>query len=361
MQVQVQVQVHIHVQAQEWSTIAVSVDEPLLPSDPLVRLRPVSADPAATIAETAEAIELRLQLVAARTHLAIAEAWDSGRLVKQEADRPPFESEVFGLLDVGEGYATEYLDRARVHVQAIEQMLGEAERNRSNRPTPIEALARDFGVHAIGMVILLVLAAPRLRGEIARLYKILTASDKRPLVDEQLLVQIIGRSFQRQIGRELDADRPLRKFGLVHVIGERPNGAIEIDPLVVRYISNRSYEGEVDRQLEIRHVDRDLEELELPRELIVRAMRYLAQPDPAPARIVVRGRTGIGRHTLIVSLAARAGRSVGIVDIGTLPRGPSSASSTLLWLSIACFIDFARGSSARSVLSISFGVLSISP
>ncbi|NVB81029.1 MAG: ATP-binding protein [Kofleriaceae bacterium] len=300
-----------------------------LPDDPLVRLQPVSADPAATVAEVAEAIELRLQLVAARTHLAIAEAWDSGRLAKQEADRPPFESEVFGLLGVGEGYAVDDLDRARAHVHAIEEMLAAAERNRSSRPTPIEALARDFGIHAIGVVILLVLAAPRLRGEIARLYKILAGSDRRPLVDEQLLVQIIGRSFQRQIGRELDADRPLRKYGLVHLSGERPNGAIAIDPLVVRYISNRSYEGEVDRQLEIRHVERDLEELEMPRALIVKAMRYLALPDPAPARIVVRGRTGIGRHTLLVSLAARAGRSVAVIDVGTLSREPLEMGEAL--------------------------------
>jgi SpoVK/Ycf46/Vps4 family AAA+-type ATPase len=59
----------------------------------------------------------------------------------------------------------------------------------------------------------------------------------------------------------------------------------------------------------------------VPRALIVRALRYLAAPrDRDPARIVVRGRTGSGRHTLLAALAARAHRSLGIIDLTTMPR-----------------------------------------
>ncbi len=301
-----------------------------LPDEPLHCLDPVSAEPGATISELAESIELRLQLIAARAHFAIAQAWDSGRLARQDPERPPFESEVFGLLGVGGGEAQDYLAIARSQVAAVEQLLVESEQTRSGRATSIESLARDFELRPISVMILMCIVAPRLRGEIARMYKILANDPRRPLIDEQLLVSLIGDSFQRQITRELDADRPLRRYGLVSVTGERPGALLSVDPLVVRFVANRSYEGELDRELEVRHVDRDLDELQMPRELIVRAMKFLALPrDGAYARLVVRGRTGAGRHTLLVSLAARAGRSLAIIDVGNLPRESQVLASAL--------------------------------
>ena len=300
-----------------------------LPDEPLVRLEPVSAEPAATVAENAEALELRLQLISSRVFLAIAESWDAGRISAQDPARPPFEAEVLGLLGIGSGAAPGDVAQARLLVQAIEQRLGEAERHRSARPTTIELLAQSFDLTPIGVLILLVTGAPRLRGTFARLYKILTNNERRPLVDEQLLVQILGDSFQRQIARELDGDRPLRRFGLVTLTGDRPNAAIVIDPLVVRFLADRPLEGELDAHLRIRHVDRDIGELQLPRELIARALRFLAQPRDEHARIVVRGRTGAGRHTLLASLAARAGRSVGAIDLALMPRDALLLGATL--------------------------------
>ena len=61
-------------------------DPDRLPDEPLHCFDPVSAEPGATISELAEAIELRLQLIAARTHLAIARGWDSGRISRQDPD-----------------------------------------------------------------------------------------------------------------------------------------------------------------------------------------------------------------------------------------------------------------------------------
>jgi hypothetical protein len=59
----------------------------------------------------------------------------------------------------------------------------------------------------------------------------------------------------------------------------------------------------------------------MPRAVIVKALQFLAQSgDDRPARVVVRGRTGSGRHTLLASLAARAGRDLGVSDIATMPR-----------------------------------------
>jgi hypothetical protein len=306
----------------------VDANEPL-PDEPLVGLEPVFADPVATLDEAAEALELRLELIAARVYLAIAEAWDSGRLSEQVADRPPHEGEVLGLLGVGAGAAPAEVERARSRVGVLAEALAQSELERSRRPAALDLLVRDFELRPIAVLILLVLAAPRLRSSLARLYKILAADAKRPLVDEQLLVQILGDDLQRLIARELDADRPLRRFGLVHQTGERPHGALAIDPLVVRFIANRSLEGELDPHVSVRRVERDLGELQLPRELIVKALRFLAQPRGDHARVVVRGRTGAGRHTLLVSLAARAGRALGVIDLATMPRDPHVLASML--------------------------------
>src|SRR6185437_11527685 len=168
------------------------------------------------------------------------------------------------------------------------------------RLTPLDVLARDFDLSPLAVDLLFVIAAPRLRGELARLYGILANDPGRALVDEFLLGQLLGTDRIPEIARELDGDRPLRKFGLVRLAaGDRPFAGLTADPLVIRYITNQPAEGEPDAQLEVRHVDRDLDELHMPRELIVRALRYLATPrDDEPLRIVARGRTGVGRHTL---------------------------------------------------------------
>src|SRR5690606_25816275 len=153
-----------------------------------------------------------------------------------------FEAEVMGLLGIGSGAAVADVEHARAHVRATEVALADLDPARSGRATPLELLAREFELNPVTAFMLVAIAAPRLRGRFARLYKILANDHKRPFVDEQLLVQILGDSFQRQVARELDADRPLRRFGLIEVTGERPHAAIAVDPLVVRIIANRPLE-----------------------------------------------------------------------------------------------------------------------
>jgi hypothetical protein len=68
----------------------------------------------------------------------------------------------------------------------------------------------------------------------------------------------------------------------------------------------------------------------MPRALIAKALKFLSSArDDEPARIIVRGRTGTGRHTLLTSLAARAGRALGIIDLGTVPRDPTLLPAVL--------------------------------
>ncbi|MDQ3297412.1 MAG: AAA family ATPase [Myxococcota bacterium] len=302
-------------------TVVSEPDAPL-PDDPLVRLVPVEVTATATAAEIQQDIHLRLQLASARAAVAIAQAWDCGRISKQDPSRPPFALEVAGLLGLASGRAADDLAAAGSMLRATEELVRTGEQARTDRQVPLEVLARDFQLTPTAVSIVFAIVAPHLRGELARLYGILANDPGRPLVDEHLLGLLIGTGYTEEIARELDGDRPLRRFGLVRIGGgERPFAGLAVDPLVVRYIANQPAEGEPDQFLKLRHSDRDVAELQMPRALLAKALRFLSSArENEPVRIVVRGRTGAGRHTLLTSLAARAGRSLGIIDITTIPR-----------------------------------------
>ncbi len=289
---------------------------------PLARLEPVSVIPTATAGEIAQAIDMRLHLVGARAHASIADGWDVGRITKPDLVRPPFADEVAGLLRLTSGRAPADLAAASARLQAVEDANRVSERNRGGRLTPLDVLARDFRLSPLAVALLFAVAAPRMRGELARLFGILANDPGRAVVDELLLGQLYATQSGLAIARELDGDMPLRKYGLVRSgPGDRPFAPLTVDPLVIRYITNQPADGEPDLHLTVRHVDRDLEELQMPRALIAKALRFLASPrDTGPVRIAVRGRTGSGRHTLLTSLAARAGRSLGLVDLSRMPR-----------------------------------------
>ena len=302
----------------------------VFPDAPLVRLDPVSITPTASANEIAQSVDLRLQLVGARAGVAIAEAWDTGRISKPDPLRPPLADPVGRPYRTTTARQPHDLTTPGTPLPTKEHLLARAERARSGRLTPLDVLARDFGLTNVAVAILFAIVAPRLRGELARLYGILANDPGRPVVDEHLLGQLLGTGFAVQIARELDGDRPLRRYGLVRVGGgERPFAALAVDPLVVRYVANQAPEGEPDQHLQVRLVDRDLEELQMPRALIARALRFLAAEREEPVRIVVRGRTGSGRHTLLTTLAARASRSLGVVDLSTVPREPGRLPATL--------------------------------
>jgi hypothetical protein len=300
---------------------AVAEDEPF-GEEPLVRLVPVSVTTTATAAEIKQALDLRLQWIGARTAVGIAEAWDNGRISRPDPTRPPFAYEVAGLLGLATGLAPEDVTGANNMLLATEQLLKSATRARQGRLLPIDVLQRDFNLSHIAVAILFTIVAPRLRGELARLYGILANDPGRPLVDEHLVGLVLGPGYAEEIARELDGDRPLRRYGLIRVgAGDRPFASLSVDPLVVRYIANQSAEGEPDQFLTVRQSDRSLDELHMPRGQVLKVLRFLTSPrEGEPARIVVRGRTGSGRHTLLASMAARAGRHLGVIDLATVPR-----------------------------------------
>jgi len=312
------------------ATSTIDEDDPI-DTSPLVRLVPVSVTTTATAAEIKQALDLRLQWVGARTAVGIAEAWDNGRISRPDPTRPPFAYEVAGLLGLATGLAPDDVTGANNMLLATEQLVKAATRQRAGRLLPIDVLQRDFNLSDIAIAILFTVVAPRLRGELARLYGILANDPGRPLVDEHLVGLVLGPGYSEEIARELDGDRPLRRYGLIRVgAGDRPFASLTVDPLVVRYIANQPAEGEPDQYLTVRPSTRELEELEIPRAGIIRAVRFLSSArEGEPARIVVRGRSGSGRHTFLASLAARAGRDLGVIDLATVPRDAGILAAVL--------------------------------
>ncbi len=301
-----------------------------LTSELLVRLEPVSEAPTATRDERAQALELHLRLIGALANVAIATAWDEGRIVTAAPNRPPFFEELYGLLRITRGLRAQELADAYDRLREVDQQVDAAQLAREGRATPLEILVRDFELSPLAGILLFAIAAPRLRGELARVYGILANDPGRPLVDEHLLAVLIGDD-PRVVSRELDADRPLRRHGLVHMgAGTRPFAALTVDPLVVRYLADQDLDGEAEEVLVARHADRQLSELDLPRDVTLKALQYLAAPrEEVDARIVLRGRTGSGRHTLLAALAARVGRAIGVIDLTAAPRDPSRVAATL--------------------------------
>jgi hypothetical protein len=235
------------------------------------------------------------------------------------------------LLGISSGLAPDDVAGARTMLAATEQIVRDADRDRGDRLLPIDVLARDFQLDELSVSILFAICAPRLRGELARLYGILANDPGRPMIEEHLIGLILGAEGSEDIARELDADRPLRRYGLVRLgTADRPFASLTVDPLVVRFIAAQPAEGEPDQFLTVRAADRDLDDLHMPRPLIAKALKFLStERDGEPARIIVRGRTGTGRHTLLASLAARAGRSLGVIDLATVPRDPNLLAGVL--------------------------------
>jgi hypothetical protein len=310
-------------------TIAASsvVDEEL-PNAPLLRLDPIAAADLADEEECAQDLAIMLKVVGARIAYSIAKAWDSGRLSRQTDDKLLYELEVAGILDSQLRLAQDAVSVARERLETLTLQRAQVIAARQGRMVPLELLRRDFGLSASAEVLLTLIAAPVLRGLYARLLHILSNDMNRANVDEQMLNTLFGGTSAAEIARDLDSDMPLRKFGIVRVgQGERPFASLTIDPLMARYISRQPLDGETDPYLAVRQSDRSIGELQIPHAVVHRALLDLSHASSMPVRIAVRGRAGVGRHTFLAALAARAGRDLGVIDVSMMTRGTTLADS----------------------------------
>ena len=248
----------------------------------------------------------------------MAAGWDSGRLAFAEAGSLPFEHEVDALSARAGGRASERLQAAAVRAQALE-----AAAPLGDELSPLDTLAREHGLSRVATDILLVVAAPAIWGELARLYAIVANDAERPTCDEWLVAVLLGagRAGRREVAAELEPSAPLVRSGLLQVgPGRSPFAALAVHPLVIRRLYGERFLGaDRDPFVAPRDADRPLEELALAGDLAA-LWRSLCREPRTALRLCVRGATGSGRTTLLAALAARAGKRLGVIDLGALAK-----------------------------------------
>jgi|GEM_PF-307211 len=278
-----------------------------------------------------EHLDELLDLVAARAAKAIADNWNSGRLSVPSEDGRPFEREVKAILGHVGGYANDLIGDADARLAQITARTAGRARSAMAKGLrmPFIELCREFGLSSIAAHVLMVAIAPSIRGEIARLFGILGNDENRPILDRFLIENVIAgqeHTLRAAIARELADDAPLFRFGLLRVSGGERGlalfGAITVDPVLVERIRGRPAELSTTETSTIRSGTRSLDQLHIPQQVKRDLVLALAAPRTAdnPLRLVLRGRRGAGRHTVIATMAAKVGRTVAGIDCHRLPR-----------------------------------------
>ena len=253
---------------------------------------------------------------------AIAQDWDSGRLAFSTHDRPPFEAEVLAIVGRRAGLAPTSLVEATEALKEATAALDAARTELAGRMSPLDVVCSEHGVDRTGKNVLLFVAAPALWGELARLYAILANDPSRATCDEHLLWQLLGNVLgRRELARVLDPDGPLLHHGLIRPTDRgRPFQALSADPIVVKLLAGAEVDGDYEHGLARVVCTVALDDLMLPTPVIDRALADLAAAPPGLARVVVTGRSGSGRRTLLASLAQLAGRTLATIDGAMLIR-----------------------------------------
>jgi hypothetical protein len=267
--------------------------------------------------------------VGLRTLAAIACAWDTGRLGYGNKGRHPFELEVSAILGMSKNHAADHVAAAAEQLQEHERAIAADPEWRSAR-TPIGALAAEFGLTARAVDIMLVVAAPALHGEIARLFGILVDDDARACVDEMLITQVLGERHSRyEIVEDLDPRAPLVRLGIVRVspVKAPPFATLTIDPVVLQRI--RGMPSDLGDSTSIRQSRSPIGDLDIPHAVLQGAVESLGRSTSEPLRIMVRGRTGSGRTTLLAALCAHANRVLSVIDARALPRSEDAFTAAL--------------------------------
>jgi hypothetical protein len=264
-------------------------------------------------------LDRELRSVVLWTLRAISTAWDTRRLGYGNEGDHPYEHEVAALVGSNAGFAPDYLVAAREALAEHEAALAADPRHRCSS-TPIAELIDEFGLSSAAIDVVLVIAAPSLHGEVARLYGILGNDAGRAMVDELLVQHVLtGRVSRHDVAAELHPRAPLVRLGIVDVKQARPRpfAALEVDPVVLSRL--RGELPDLGTAPIVRHADAELDALELAPGVLGSSIVALAHAR-RPARIAIRGRAGTGRRTLLAAFAHRAGRSLGEIDATLLPR-----------------------------------------
>jgi hypothetical protein len=260
---------------------------------------------------------------------AIADGWDNGRL-GTGPDELPREREVLGLLGVSQGLATERVTEASASLTEVMDRHREIERSIVGRQ-PLQEILEELGISSLGRAILMLAVAPQMWGEIAQLYGIVGNNPTRAIVDEHLLRQLLGPTVNpHELAHELDPRSPLRRFGVLHTqsADPRPFTALTVDPIILARLRGEPLDEDPLGELTILPPGKPIAELRLADEIVAALQATIARTPVRPLRLVIRGRDGSGRRTLLSSLAALAHRRLAVINLHHL--GDPRASTTEL-------------------------------
>ena len=310
-----------------------------LPKGALNALRPlypkrefVAPSGVLSYVDAAEHLSDVLELVVAQAALAIANAWDSGALSLPAGDSLPFESEVRALVGARASAAPNLLDEARTRVEQVASNL--ANRVKASLAAgfslPLIDIARQFSLSATATQIISVVVAPSLRFEAARLFGILSNDEARPLCDRALVETVLSGMDPREriaIAAELEAGSPLLANGLIRERAVAPDqrlfAPLSVDRVLLARLSGNALVSDGPGSVTtIHHADRDLEELLLPARIKRDVVLELSKDRlRSPPRLVIRGRPGFGRTSLLAALGKRVGIPLAEIDTERLPKG----------------------------------------
>jgi hypothetical protein len=270
--------------------------------------------------------------IVAALALSITQAWDEGRAAP---DRMPPQRHLLEAMAHGlRGLASDDVARALARADEASTAWAGAVARLTTGTSPLSVLAEDHGLDVLAQQILLVVAAPALWGELAQLYGMLVADRARPLCDELLLATVLAPvAPAHTIAAALDRDAPLVRAGLVRVGPglQRPFLALTADPIVVRLLRGAPVRDELGATCSVRAATPTFEQLQIASGVKARIADELARAD-APLRVVVRGRGGSGRHTLIGAIAGASAREVAAIDVAGLLRGAGNAEELVVAL-----------------------------
>ncbi len=291
------------------------IDWPALP----LALAPRRPGPRCSPKEAQLLLESERTIAAGLAVRAIAEGWDNGRL-GTGADQLPREREVLGLLGVRQGLAPQRVveanDTLRDAMQAARDLEASIDKLR-----PLDELIEEFALSPLARMILTLVVAPQMWGEIAQLYAIVANSSSREVVDEHLLRQLLGpRVNPHDLAHELGPMQPLLRFGLLRMTSgsPRPFTGLAPDPLTLARLRGESLDQDPDGALEVVTDARPIGELRIPPEVAGVIAATIARQPTKPLRIVIRGREGSGRRTVLAALAGLAHRRLAMVHLDNL-------------------------------------------
>ena len=296
--------------------------QPTIMTHAVAALSPRAKLPTCSLEQYEALLETYRGFVVTSAVTAIASAWDCGRLAFSAHDQPPFQAEVLGLASRSTGRADSQLAEAIAALHEAAAAMRAAQAALDGTLSPFDVLCSEHGISRIGTLVLLFVAAPALWGEIVRLYAILGNDNARAACDEHLLWQLLGPSpSRRQIARELDADSPLVRQGIVRVEGRnRPFQSLVADPTVIKLLSGSSVEHDVEAAVSRIPATVALDRFMASATVVDRAIADLATAPHGRGRVVIRGCNGSGRRTLLAALAQAAGRTLATIDAAMLFR-----------------------------------------